>query len=144
MNGGSGGEGDRDTVTDPGLLASLQSVRDVYRRPVYAFNNGELLENVRALHTLIAAADAAKLSLLAELDHRPDVVPGAFRGNAGMVFLTEGLHESRAQASRDVAAAEATGSAHAELPQLGQALADGEIFRAHLDEGCQFRGTGAV
>src|SRR3954470_7829892 len=47
-------------------------------------------------------------------------------------FLTEALHESRAQANRDVAAARALMSGDAELPRMAEALAWGEVSPEHV------------
>src|SRR5690349_494988 len=117
--------------TDAPLLRAVDAVREVLDRPGFVWSDGEVLEQLRQLNALVAVAHAAKLTLVHELEVRPDPVPGAAAGKAAVTFLTEGLRESRTQAQREIAAARALVSADAELPRL--ALAAGEVSPEHVN-----------
>lgn len=47
--------------------------------------------------------------------------------------MTEALHQSRGSAQRDVAAAAALAGSAAQLPEMGRALAEGQVSRDHVD-----------
>ena len=93
----------------------------------------ECRQAVGAAAELCAAAQSEYLRLLRELDSRPEAVPGAAAGRVARTFLVHALHMSGADAARDVAAARAVDPASGSLPQLGQALEDGQVSRAHVD-----------
>lgn len=114
-------------------------------------------------YALIAAAQAAGLHLLRTLDERPEAVPGAHPDRVGQYLLTHVVRLSPAQAASDVAAAWAldpdgagfvigadavdraaavdpglgvrtvAGTPVGPLPMLGQALANGQVTRGHVD-----------
>lgn len=50
-------------VPDTALTGAMEWVREFSARPGYAFSDGELLANLRAVHALIGVAEAAKLAL---------------------------------------------------------------------------------
>jgi hypothetical protein len=127
------GDGVSDAVAEPGLGRCLELLAGILARPGYAFSDGEVLANLRAVYAVAARVEAVKLAFVAQLAARPDVVPGSRPGRAGVTFLTEGLHLSGRQAARDVAAAAAIASAAPQLPVMGQALVEGEVSREHLD-----------
>jgi hypothetical protein len=126
-------QGDERRPADAGLGAAEQLVRDLADRPGFAFSNQELLANLRALQALAAVVDSARLGCLAALETRPEAVPGAPRGRVGYTFLTEALRVSGRTAGRDVAAAAALASTTPLLPRMGAALADGQVWREHVD-----------
>src|SRR3954470_6162884 len=105
---------------DAPLVRAFAVVRELLDRPSYALSGVEVVEVVRQAQALIAAVHAVKLTYLQELDVRPELVAGAPAGKAAFTFLTEALHESRAQANRDVAA-RALMSGDAELPRMAEA-----------------------
>jgi hypothetical protein len=129
------GEGPSGAAAEQGLVCSRQVVRQVLDRPGYAFSDAEVLENLRSVTALAAVVEAVKLAFVAELNNRPDALMCGVQGGKGAVlaFLTEGLNQSRRQACRDLAAAEALASASPDLPLMGQALADGLVSREHVD-----------
>ena len=125
---GPGGPG-----ADAALIRTVEALQGFLARPGYVFSNAELLASIRTAHSLIAVANAAYLGLVAELDVRPEVLPGVAAGRAAATFLREGLRVSGPQAGRDVRAAKAIASATPELPAMGTALAEGTVSRDHLD-----------
>src|SRR3954463_1058424 len=92
---------------DAPLLRAVDAVREVLARPGFAFSDAEVLEMVRQAQVVIAVGDAVKLAMLQQLDTRPGGGAGAPAGRAAFPFLPEAVHESRAQANRDVAPARA-------------------------------------
>jgi hypothetical protein len=127
------GESRGGVGAEPGLIHARESVLAILGRPGYAFSDGELLANLRAVQELAGAIEALKLGFVAELAARPDPVTGGVRDSAALAFLTEGLNLSRRQANRELAAAAALASASAQLPLMGRALAEGEVTREHVD-----------
>jgi hypothetical protein len=127
------GENRSGASPDRLLLQLLESVHEFGERPGYAFSDREILANLRTLQSLLAMVDAVRLRFVADLQTRPDAVPGATPRKAAVSFLTEGLRLSAAQANRDVAAAQALVSASPELPLMAAALAEGEVSREHVD-----------
>src|SRR5438128_3083340 len=120
-----------EVVPSPDLDRARDLVSGFGERPGYVFSTGEVLANLRALHVVAGAVEAAKLGLVAELDARAEAVGGGGWNGSAVTFLTEGLHLSRRQARRDVAAAHAVHAPVPDLPGLGRALAEGEVSREH-------------
>src|SRR5690349_15622819 len=118
---------------DPGLCQARELLTDFLERPGFRFLDAEVLANLRAVTELVAVVEAARLGLIAEVGDRPGALPSPGRGKPVVTYLTQALHESRARAERDVAAATALMSARAELPLLAQALIDGQVSRDHVD-----------
>ncbi len=89
---------------------------------------------IAELTALQASLEAARLAFLRDLDTRPEAVRGAPAGRAAATFLTQALRVSGGQAGRDVAAARAIDPDGGGLTELGAALAEGAVSRAHVDE----------
>jgi uncharacterized protein DUF222/HNH endonuclease len=85
----------------------------------------------------LQAMHAAWLTLVRDLDTRPDAVPGARAGHTARTYLRSALHRTAEQAAGDVRAAYAltteadptTGG----LPELARAFAAGHVSREHVD-----------
>jgi hypothetical protein len=77
------------------------------------------------------------LQLLADLDTRPDAVPGARNGAVARTYIREKLHRRASDCTADVRAAQAlitrTDPATGGLPLLAAALATGRVAREHID-----------
>ncbi len=119
--------------------------------PTLTLSDSELRDAVARAARLLAQSQAAYLHLVAALDTRPDAVPGAATGKTAATFLIHATHRDPGAAARDVATAhhldptgagtgipEASdtgpGPAHPHaLPELGAALARGEVSRDHVD-----------
>jgi hypothetical protein len=86
---------------------------------------------------VLQAVQAAWLSLVADLDVRPEAVAGARAGAAAKTFLRQGLCRTAAAAAADVRAAHALGGDAdprvGGLPELGRAFGAGEVSREHVD-----------
>ena len=78
-------------------LAELQSVRHAALRPEEVRALGELWER------FTAQAASGRLSLLAAIDARDDVIPKAKVGDASAVFAYHALGQRRGAARRDAA-----------------------------------------
>ncbi|WP_233149860.1 HNH endonuclease signature motif containing protein, partial [Kineosporia sp. A_224] len=66
-------------------------------------------------------------------DERPEAVPGASEGKVAAAFLTGRLNVDPGRANADARAAHALDADSGSLPQVGAALAAGEITREHAD-----------
>ncbi len=119
-----------------GLHTLHHHISDLSNLPAWSMNDTESRSAVTEAYRLVARTHAAALQLLADLNTRPDAVPGSRPGRGGQTLLRTALH-LRAGAARDeVAAASAitaTAGTPGALPSLGQALADGLTTREHLD-----------
>ncbi|MFC3686768.1 HNH endonuclease signature motif containing protein [Aquipuribacter hungaricus] len=129
-----------------GVLTDLQG--SLAPEQVWHASDDEVLQACRDIAAQRARADAAYLSLVAEVDRRR-AASGARTGTGGGTSLgstTEGLLRSAAllsagQARRDVAAAHALHGHSTDrgtteppvLPVLASQLADGSITREHVD-----------
>ena len=111
------------------LVAEILALSD---RPSYGLGGVEHLDSLRAAELVKAAADSIYLRLLADLQSRPEAVPGAAAGKVAETFLTEGLRVSRTRAVRDVRAAVAVAAGSGTMPILAAAYAAGEITREHV------------
>jgi hypothetical protein len=96
-------------------------------------SDAEARQTVADAYAVVAAADALLLKVVRDLDGRPEAVPGARPGKTAATFLVHACRVSPGQAHRDVAAAHALDPDGGELPELGAALANGEVSRAHVD-----------
>ena len=112
------------------LVSQILALQD---RATYGMNGAEHLDAIRAVERVKAAADSTYLRLLADLQARPEAVPGAAPGKVAETFLTEGLRVSRGRAARDVRAAVAVVAGSGTMPTLAAAYAAGEISREHVD-----------
>ena len=117
--------------------------------PLLHHSDTRARDAVAAIVQLRARLDAAYLHLLADLDARPDAVPGAASGKTGATFLVHALNVTPQRAAHDVRAARALDPDRAGitadsavqadatrpdgLPHLGSALAAGEISLDHVD-----------
>jgi hypothetical protein len=100
---------------------------------IATLSDGECRDAVAGAAAMCSAAQHEYLRLIAELDTRPDAVPGAAKGRVAKTFLVHALRVSGPDAARDVAAAHAVDRASGGLQQLGQALAEGVVSREHVD-----------
>jgi hypothetical protein len=119
--------------------------------PGWSLSDAQLRGAVASSFGLVARVEAAHLRFIAELDDRPDAVPGARPGMVARTFLRHALHRTAGQAAADVRAAHAVaappdgssgpgiggaeiGRAHGgDLAGVGAALAQGRVSRGHLD-----------
>jgi hypothetical protein len=115
------------------LCPSRGEILALLDQAMFGLSDGELLDSIRAVEQVKAAADSVYLSLLATLQSRPEAVPGAAPGGAAVTFLAEGLRASRGRAARDVRASVAVASGTGSMPALAAAFAGGEITREHVD-----------
>ena len=104
---------------------------------LWALTDAESRDLVAETFTLLNTTEAVYLAAVRDLDSRPGAVAGARPGRVARTFLEQKLRRSRAGA--DVAAAHALDG---ELRLLGEALAAGEVSRAHVD--CAVRAMAKV
>src|SRR3954452_15641636 len=94
-------------------------------------------EQVSALtqmvHRLEARLAAGRLSALATIEIRDDVVPAARPGHAAATFGLHVLGQSGARARRDAHAAALLRPEVGDLPRVGAALRDGDISAGHVE-----------
>jgi len=105
----------------------------VARAGLWSLSDADLREAVREGHAVTGAVESAWLGLVAGLDARPDVVPGARPGRVAATFLVHGLRVAAGKAATDVAGAHALDPEGGVLPGLATAFAAGEVSRAHVD-----------
>src|SRR5512141_3229468 len=105
--GGDGADDGTDAVADAALGSCLELLTALGARPGFAFSDGEVLENLRAVHRLVAVAESVRLRLVEELRTRPGAVPGSGVAGGARRFLTEALHVTPGQANLDLASAQA-------------------------------------
>lgn len=114
------------------VAAGLEWVRDAAGR-AWSLSEGELRDAVVELARVRSRAEAAYLAVVKVLDDRPEAVPGAPLDRAGAVFLQERVHLDPARANADVRAAHTLDPDTGTLPEVGAALAAGDITREHAD-----------
>ncbi|MFN8078119.1 MAG: DUF222 domain-containing protein [Kineosporiaceae bacterium] len=141
-------------------------VRALQTAPTLTLSDGELRTALIAAHRLTNQLEAATLHLVRALDDRPEAMPTCPAGKVAATFLVHALRVDPGTAARDVAAARRldpdgagvgvdTGStdpaggldaAGMGLPEVGAALAAGDISRRHVDHavGCLGRIDGDV
>jgi hypothetical protein len=112
------------------LVSQILALQD---RATFGMDGVEHLDAIRAAGRVKAAVDSVYLRLLADVQARPEAVPGAAPGKVAESFLTEGLRVSRGQARRDVRTAVAVAAGSGTMPSLAAAYAAGEISREHVD-----------
>jgi hypothetical protein len=125
-------------AAEPEVLRTLAVIREaasglVGGRPTWSLSDAEMRSSVAEADAAVAAMQAARLSLIRDLDARPDAVAGARPDTTAATFLVHACRVSPGQAHREVAAAHALDPDGGQLPQLGAALANGEESRAHVD-----------
>jgi hypothetical protein len=125
---------------DP-VLAALAAVRaataELKRVRLWSRSDAAARLGVREGFVAVQALQAAWLGLVADLDSRPEAVPGARAGTVAQTFLRAVLLRTGGQAAADVRAAHAL-SRDADpgaggLPLLGEAFASGAVSREHVD-----------
>ncbi|WP_143448659.1 DUF222 domain-containing protein, partial [Kineosporia sp. A_224] len=102
-------------------------------RCAWSLSDGEARDAVEAFTRAMASAEAARLAVIKVLDERPEAVPGASEGKVAAAFLTGRLNVDPGRANADARAAHALDADSGSLPQVGAALAAGEITREHAD-----------
>ena len=126
-----------DGDAEPEVLRALAVIREVASglvgRPTWSLSDAQMRSSVAEADAAVAAMQAARLSLIRDLDARPDAVAGARPDKTAATFLVHACRVSPGQAYRDVAAAHAIDPDGGQLPQLGAALAAGEVSRAHVE-----------
>ncbi|MFN8079185.1 MAG: DUF222 domain-containing protein [Kineosporiaceae bacterium] len=133
--------------------------------PTLTLSDNELRTALITAHRLTNQVEAATLHLVRALDDRPEAMPACPAGKVAATFLVHALRVDPGTAARDVAAArrldpdgagvgidtggtDGTGldAAAMGLPEVGAALAAGDISRRHVDHavGCVGRIDGDV
>ncbi|WP_088319779.1 HNH endonuclease signature motif containing protein [Kineosporia sp. R_H_3] len=102
-------------------------------RCAWSLSDSEARDVVEAFTRAMASAEAARLAVIKVLDERPEAVPGASEGKVAAAFLTGRLNVDQGRANADARAAHALDADSGSLPQVGAALAAGEITREHAD-----------
>ncbi|MBK8074800.1 MAG: DUF222 domain-containing protein [Kineosporiaceae bacterium] len=155
------GDADAAAMSTPPVVAVLEDVsaqlRSLQTAPTLTLSDGELRDALIAAHRVANQVEAATLHLVRALDDRPEAMPTCAPGKVAATFLVHALRVDPGTAARDVAAARAldpdgagvgvdTGTvdstgpdaAASGLPEVGAALAAGDISRRHVDHavGC--------
>uniref|UniRef100_UPI00117BBB41 HNH endonuclease signature motif containing protein n=1 Tax=Kineosporia sp. A_224 TaxID=1962180 RepID=UPI00117BBB41 len=102
-------------------------------RCAWSLSGEEVRGVVEDLSRAMASAEAARLAVIKVLDERPEAVPGADESKVAATFLTGRLNVDPGRANADARAAHALDADSGSLPQVGAALAAGEITREHAD-----------
>ncbi|MBK8077942.1 MAG: DUF222 domain-containing protein [Kineosporiaceae bacterium] len=129
--------------------------RELQTAPTPTLSDDELRTALIATYRVVNQVEAATLHLVRALDDRPQAMPTCTAGKVAATFLVHALRLDPGQAAHDVAAARAldpdgagvgvdTGTdpldsaATSGLPEIGAALAAGDISRRHVDHtiGC--------
>ncbi|MBK8076181.1 MAG: DUF222 domain-containing protein [Kineosporiaceae bacterium] len=139
------------------LDAVSAQVRPLQTAPTLTLSDGELRDALIAAHRVANQVEAAVLHLVRAVDDRPEAMPTCAPGKVAATFLVHALRIDPGTAARDVAAARALdqdgagvgvdtgtdglgpdGAATLGLPEVGAALAAGDISRRHVDHatGC--------
>ncbi|MBK7625455.1 MAG: DUF222 domain-containing protein [Kineosporiaceae bacterium] len=139
------------------LDAVSAQVRSLQTAPTLTLSDDELRDAVIAAHRVANQVEAAVLHLVRAVDDRPEAMPTCAPGKVAATFLVHALRIDPGTAARDVAAARALdpdgagvgvdtghdglgpdGAATLGLPEVGAALAAGDISRRHVDHatGC--------
>ncbi len=136
-------------------------VRSLHTAPTLTLSDVELRDALIAVHRLANQVEAATVHLVRSLDDRPEAMPTCVPGKVAATFLVHALRVDPGTAARDVAAARALdpdgagvgvdagdadaaglgGAGVSGLPEVGAALAAGDISRRHVDHavGCLAR-----
>ena len=125
---------------DP-VLGALAAVRaataELSRARLWSRSDAAARIGVRDGFAAAQALQAAWLGLVADLDSRPEAVPGARAGTVAQTFLRAVLLRTGGQASADVRAAHAllpdADPGAGGMPSLGAAFAAGTVSREHVD-----------
>ena len=112
------------------LDRGIDELLDLRLAPLAPEQVGALAEVV---HRLEARLTAGRLSTLAAIDARDDVVPKARPGQAAAVFGLHVLRQSRARARREAHTAALLRPEVGDLPRIGAALSAGDIASGHVD-----------
>ena len=99
----------------------------------WSLSEGELRDSVVEMARLRSRVEAAYLAVVKVLDERPEAVPGAPLDRAAATFLQQRLHLDPGRANADVRAAHTLDPDDGALPEVGAALAAGDITRDHAD-----------
>ncbi len=139
------------------LDAVSAQLRLLQTAPTLTLSDGELRDALIAAHRVANQVEAAVLHLVRAVDDRPEAMPTCAPGKVAATFLVHALRIDPGTAARDVAAARALdqdgagvgvdtghdglgpdGAATLGLPEVGAALAAGDISRRHVDHatGC--------
>ena len=137
------------------LDAVSTQLRELQTAPTPTLSDDELRTALIATYRVVNQVEAATLHLVRALDDRPQAMPTCTAGKVAATFLVHALRLDPGQAAHDVAAARAldpdgagvgvdTGTdpldsaATSGLPEIGAALAAGDISRRHVDHatGC--------
>ncbi|MBK8077298.1 MAG: DUF222 domain-containing protein [Kineosporiaceae bacterium] len=138
------------------LDAVSAQIRSLQTTPTLTLSDDELRDALIAVHRVANQVEAATLHLVRALDDRPEAMPTCAPGKVAATFLVHALRVDPGTAARDVAAARALdpdgagvgvagdsdgaglGAAGLGLPEVGAALAAGDISRRHVDHavGC--------
>ena len=114
------------------VAADLEWVREAAGR-AWSLSEAELRDSVVQMARLRSRVEAAYLAVVKVLDGRPEAVPGAPLDRAGSTFLQQRLHLDPGRANADVRAAHTLDPDDGTLPEVGAALAAGDITRDHAD-----------
>ncbi|MBL8929999.1 MAG: DUF222 domain-containing protein [Kineosporiaceae bacterium] len=134
------------------LDALSAQVRALQTAPMLTLSDEELRAAVIAVHRLANQVEAATVHLVRALDDRPEAMPTCPPGKVAATFLVHALRLDPGTAARDVAAARSLDPDGAGvgvdrgradtlspdavglgLPEVGAALAAGDISRRHVD-----------
>ena len=129
-------DGDGDVPVHE-VIRALATIRRVTQGAgsarTWSLSDGELRSALLDAQAAGAGVEALRLGLVRDLDARPEAVPGVAPGRTAVTFLVHACRVSPGQAHRDVAAAHALNPDTGVLPEMGAALAAGEVSRAHVD-----------
>jgi hypothetical protein len=115
-------------------LARLQAaITDLANTRWAARGPAVLTAALRALAREQSQLDAATLRLIADVDARDDVVPGAKPKSAGAALLRTALGVERRKAAREAEVARLITGDRPDLNAMGRVYAAGDISRSHLD-----------
>jgi hypothetical protein len=123
----------RGTISSPpsnDLTTATQGVREAAAR-AWSLSDAELRDAVEAVCRAASRVEAARLAVVKALDERPGAVAGARAGATAAEFLVRRLNVDPGRARADVEAAYALAADSGTLPQVGAALAAGDITREH-------------
>lgn len=114
------------------LVGQLGVLHEAFGRG-WSLSDGEVREVVEGVQRAAAVFESVRLGAVKLLDDRPTALGGAGRGRVAAEFLVAKLNLDPATARADVEAAHALAPDTGTLPEVGAALAAGEITRDHAD-----------
>ena len=138
---GAGGSGADGAGAPDGVLRALTTIRgavgELSEALLWSRSDACSRDGVREGFAVLQSLESAWLGLVADLDSRPEAVPGARAGCVAATFLRAGLLRTAGQAASDVRAAHAL-AADADpgkggMPLMGAAFAAGQVSREHVD-----------